>query len=78
MPPMKRPATPGHREYAGTEYAGTEYAGTWSLGEAAHRFNMTKKSFRRLLGTGQLSFVQIRGRFRIPVDAANRYLTAHG
>ncbi len=64
MVPMKRPAKPGHRHYHGT----------WSLAEAARRLAMSKKQLRRLLGSGQLEFVQIDGQIRVPIKVANKFL----
>ncbi len=63
MAPMKRPADPRH----------SPYHGTWSLGKAARHFAMPKKQLRRLLGTGQLEFVQIEGQIRIPIEVATRF-----
>jgi hypothetical protein len=63
MAPMKRPADPRH----------SPYHGTWSLGKAARHFAMPKKQLRRLLGSGQLEFVQIEGQIRIPIEVAARF-----
>ncbi len=46
---------------------------TLSLGQLARRWHITGKEIRRLLGAQQLGFVQVRGRFRIPLKEIERY-----
>ena len=50
-----------------------EVAGTLSLTRLAKRWHTTRKDIRRLLRHGLLSFVQIRGRLRVPEDEVHRY-----
>lgn len=63
MPPMK----PESRQ------SDSPCTGTLSLGQLARRWHTTGKEIRRLLGAQQLNFVQVRGRFRIPLDEIVRY-----
>jgi excisionase family DNA binding protein len=50
-----------------------ELAGTLSLTQLARRWNTSPRRIRRLLGQQQLSFVQIRGSFRVPLAEVERY-----
>lgn len=43
--------------------------GALTIDAYARRHGMTPREVRRLLGTGQLPFVQIRGQIRIAADA---------
>ncbi len=62
MAPMKR--------QAGTVDRAT--SGTLSLAQVARRWNISQRELRRMLGDQQLDFVQIRGRFRVPVTEVKR------
>lgn len=42
--------------------------GTLTIDAYARRHGLTPREVRRLLGTGQLPFVQLRGRIRIPAE----------
>lgn len=48
-------------------------AGTLSLDQLARRWNVSRKEVRRLLGRGELVFVQIRGSFRVGLAEVERY-----
>lgn len=64
MPPMKRPANPQR----------SIFTGTVSIHSAARRLEMSPKAFRRMMGTGQIEFVQIRGEIRVPRRELTRLL----
>ena len=63
MSPMKREA--GHRNQ--------DYTDTMSVGRLARRWHLTRAEVRHMLGRGMLSFVQIRGKFRVPREEIERY-----
>ena len=63
MSPMKREA--GHRNQ--------DYSDTMSVGRLARRWHLTRAEVRHMLGRGMLSFVQIRGKFRVPREEIERY-----
>jgi len=65
MAPMKRPSP--SRVEGMTE--------TLSLETAARRLHISRKKVRQLLGAGELDFVQIRGRFRVPRASLEQFLT---
>lgn len=65
MPRMKKP-TPG---------GPPEFADTLTLTTAARQMHLTTMQVRRLMGSGTLAFVQVRGAFRIPKQAIADYLT---
>jgi hypothetical protein len=48
-------------------------AETLSLDQLARRWKTSRKQVRRLLGTQQLGFIQIRGSFRVPLAEVCRY-----
>jgi len=48
-------------------------AGTLSIEQLARRWSISRKEIRRLLGERELSFVQIRGKFRVPIEEVERY-----
>lgn len=50
-----------------------DLADTLSLERLARRWKTSRKQVRRLLGTQQLGFVQIRGSFRVPLAEVTRY-----
>lgn len=56
MAPMKKPIT----------HQGQEFAGTVSLDAAAQLLGVTRAEMRRRLGRGELPFVEVRGRIRVP------------
>lgn len=64
MAPMKRPS-PAHVD---------EMSETLSLESTARRLHVTRKQVRALLGTQELDFVQIRGRFRVSRVSVERFL----
>ena len=47
--------------------------GTLSLGQLVRRWNISRKALRRMLGRQELAFVQIRGKFRVPLEEIERY-----
>ncbi len=63
MSPMK--PEPGHRD--------PDLMDSLSLEGLARRWKTSRKEVRRLLGSQQLDFVQIRGRFRVPMSEVHRY-----
>ena len=62
MAPMKRQAGAADRAASGT----------LSLAQVARRWHISQRELRRMLGDQQLGFVQIRGRFRVPVTEVKR------
>ena len=52
-------------------------AETLSLDQLARRWSTSRKEIRRLLGSQELSFVQIRGSFRVPLAEVRRYERTH-
>ena len=62
MAPMKRQAGTVDRAASGT----------LSLAQVARRWQISQRELRRMLGDQQLGFVQIRGRFRVPVTEVKR------
>ena len=63
MSPMKREA--GHRNQ--------DYIDTMSVARLARRWHLTRAEVRHMLGRGVLSFVQIRGKLRVPLEEVERY-----
>ena len=63
MVPMK--PEPKHRD--------PHLADTLSLEQLARRWHISRKEVRRLLGRGELGFVQIRGSIRVPQTEVHRY-----
>ncbi len=63
MAPMK--PRPRHRD--------PELAGSISLDQLARRWHVSRKQIRHLLARQELSFVQIRGAFRVPLEEVERY-----
>ncbi len=63
MAPMK--PRPRHRD--------PDLAGTLSLDQLARRWGISRKEVRHLLGRQELAFVQVRGRFRVPLVEIERY-----
>ena len=63
MSPMKREA--GHRNQ--------DYTDTMSVARLARRWHLTRTEVRHMLGRGVLSFVQIRGKLRVPREEVERY-----
>jgi len=59
MAPMKKP----------TQRVPEEFADTISLPAAANMLGISPRELRRRLGAGELPFVQVRGRFRVPKKA---------
>ncbi|MEM9185643.1 MAG: hypothetical protein AAGB00_04020 [Planctomycetota bacterium] len=59
MPPMKKP----------TRHTHEEFAETLSLPLAARELGVSHHELRRRLGRGELPFVQVRGRIRVPKNA---------
>ena len=51
----------------------TQLAGTLSLRRLARRWNPSRKAVRHMLGRQELGFVQIRGKFRVPLEEIERY-----
>ncbi len=47
--------------------------GTLSLRRLARRWNTSRKALRHMLGRQELGFVQIRGKFRVPLEEIERY-----
>lgn len=66
MAPMK--PEPPHRD--------RHLADTLSLGQLARRWNTSRKQVRGLLARQELDFVQIGGRFRVPLAEVERYENA--
>ncbi|MBN1589653.1 MAG: hypothetical protein JW888_09070 [Pirellulales bacterium] len=62
MSPMKRPAP-----------ADKVLENTLSLTQVSRRLEISRACLRRILGTEELDFVEIRGRIRVPADALRRY-----
>ena len=62
MAPMKRQASALDSATSGTLY----------LAQVARRWQISQRELRRMLGDQQLSFVQIRGKFRVPVREVKR------
>ena len=62
MAPMKRQAS--------TVDGAT--SGTLSVAQVARRWRISQRELRRMLGDQRLGFVQIRGRFRVPVTEVKR------
>ncbi len=56
-----------------SRHSDSPLGGTLSLGQLARRWRITGKEIRRLLGAQRLNFVQVRGRFRVPLDEIERY-----
>lgn len=56
MAPMKTPPTAAMLEDA-----------TLSLVQAARRLNVTQSELRKRLGTGEIPFVEVSGKLRVPV-----------
>ena len=50
-----------------------DLAGSLSLDQLARRWNVSRKEVRHLLGHGELTFMQIRGQFRVPIAEVERY-----
>jgi hypothetical protein len=48
-------------------------AGTLSLRRLARRWNTSRKALRHMLGRQELGFVQIRGKFRVPLEEIERH-----
>ena len=67
MAPMKSPA----RRPAAD--AGQD---TYSLPQLARRWEVSQRAVRQLLQQGFLPFVQIEGRLRVPVTAAEKFKSA--
>ncbi|MCH8924218.1 MAG: hypothetical protein IIA67_13845 [Planctomycetes bacterium] len=62
MAPMKRQASA----------VDAATSGTLSLAQVARRWQISQRELRRMLGDQQLGFVQVRGRFRVPVTEVKR------
>ncbi|QDS99874.1 MerR family transcriptional regulator [Adhaeretor mobilis] len=60
MAPMKRPATKPYLE---------DREDTLSLDALARRWHITHNEARQLLAEGELPFVQIAGKIRVPCEA---------
>ncbi len=50
-----------------------DLADTLSLNQLARRWNVSQKEVRRRLGQQSLGFVQVRGRFRVPLTEIRKY-----
>ena len=50
-----------------------DLTGTLSLDQLARRWDTSRKEIRHLLARQELSFVQIRGQFRVPLEEVERY-----
>ncbi len=48
-----------------------------SLVELSRRWHMTRADVRRLLGRGELRFVEVRGSLRVPREAVESYEQSH-
>jgi len=61
MSPMKR--TGSHAD---------DFSGTLSIDQLARRWRTTRREIRHMLAHGKMTFVQIRGRLRVPRDEVQR------
>ena len=59
MAPMKKP----------TQHVADEFADTISLPTAANQLGVSTRELKRRLGGGEMPFVQVRGRIRLPKKA---------
>ena len=50
-----------------------DLAGSISLDQLARRWHVSRKQIRHLLERQELSFMQIRGVFRVPLEEVERY-----
>ena len=50
-----------------------DLADTISLAELARRWKKPRKEIRQMLGRQQLGFIQVRGKFRIPLAEIEQY-----
>ena len=55
-----------------------DLADTISLAQLARRWKKPRKEIREMLGRQELSFVQVRGKFRIPMAEIEQYEESHG
>ena len=50
-----------------------QLVGTLSLRRLAQRWNTSRQALRHMLGRQALGFVQIRGKFRVPLEEIERH-----
>jgi excisionase family DNA binding protein len=55
------------------EHRNQDYTDTMSVARLARRWHLTRTEVRHMLGRGVLSFVQIRGKLRVPREEIERY-----
>ena len=58
---------------SGPSHPDPALAGTLSVFQLARRWHIPRRQVLRLLGRQEVTFVQIRGSFRIPVEEIERY-----
>ncbi len=54
-----------------------DLADTISLAQLARRWKKSRKEIRGMLGRQQIPFIQVRGKFRIPLAEIERYEADH-